>query len=250
MATHCVVLPHECADGAANMAFDEAMLDAVAADPTRAYFRTYGWTTPTLSLGYFQRLAEADIDPRWRLVPKVRRLTGGGALWHHHEITYALVLSREHTLARDSKALYRAVHEAIASELRSEGIEAARRGNDGAEGIDEPRPFLCFTGYDAEDIVSRGAKLVGSAQRRRAGAVLQHGALLLARSPLTPALAGANNLTPQPREDGYWRERLERRVPAALGFLPTLGAPDLRLVERAVELERSVYRCSAWNNRR
>src|ERR1700678_3435608 len=94
--TTCHVLPHEAADGPANMALDEALLETGANGAGPAYLRPYGWTTPTLSLGYFQRLAELQVEPRFQSVPLVRRLTGGGAIWHHHELTYALIIPAIH----------------------------------------------------------------------------------------------------------------------------------------------------------
>src|SRR2546421_10060311 len=94
------VLPHATSDGPGNMALDEALLDAVAADPSAAVFRTYEWSVPTLSLGYFQGVAEAEADPRWREGPLVRRPTGGGAIWAHHELTHALAVPRPPPPAR------------------------------------------------------------------------------------------------------------------------------------------------------
>jgi lipoate-protein ligase A len=163
----CGILPYAAADGPANMAWDEALLDAAANGGEAAYLRCYGWTVPTLSLGYFQRLAEIRADPRWQTVPIVRRLTGGGAIWHHHEVTYALAVPASHEQTRLNTALYRAVHEAIAAVLAEEGVTARRRG-DGtpASWARRNRPALCFTDRDAEDIVIHGYKLVGSAQRR------------------------------------------------------------------------------------
>ena len=96
----CQILPYEIASGPANMALDEALLDRVSAQPEFAYLRMYGWTVPTLSLGYFQHLAQARAEPRWRSVPLVRRATGGGAIWHHHELTYALALPARHPQAQ------------------------------------------------------------------------------------------------------------------------------------------------------
>src|SRR5437868_9532074 len=126
--TPMVILPHTTSDGPGNMALDEALLDVVAADPSAAVFRTYEWSVPTLSLGYFQGVAEAEADPRWREVPLVRRPTGGGAIWHHHELTYTLVVPRSHPLAQRPAELYRATHAAIAEVLRAQGIAADRRG--------------------------------------------------------------------------------------------------------------------------
>ena len=123
-AMRCLVLPHEDADGPTNMARDEAMLDFVGQNPESAAFRTYGWTEPTLSLGYFQSALKVESDPRWKDVPAVRRPTGGGAIWHDREITYALAVPHACPLSGRSRELYRAVHRAIAELLRERGVDA------------------------------------------------------------------------------------------------------------------------------
>jgi lipoate-protein ligase A len=245
----CRVLLHEDADGPGNMARDEALLDAVAASPTGAVFRTYGWTEPTLSLGYFQAIAEAEADPRWRDVPTVRRPTGGGAIWHHHELTYALAVPRTHPMATRAAELYRAVHAAIAETLRGRGVVAVRRGPTAA---DPPpaRPLLCFTDRDDEDLVVRGVKVVGSAQRRRRGAVLQHGSLLLGRSVRTPELPGLGDLADAATTVPSWSALLRSRIPEALGLHARDGEPTAEERARASALEREVYRNPAWTRRR
>jgi lipoate-protein ligase A len=245
----CRVLPHETADGPALMALDEALLDAVAADPSAAAFRTYEWDPPTLSLGYFQATADVAADPRWRGVPVVRRPTGGGAIWHHHEVTYALVVPRGHPLARRSGDLYRAVHSAIADLLRARGVAAGRRGET-PQAVAADRPFLCFADRDPEDVVAGGSKLVGSAQRRRSGAVLQHGSVLLARSPATPELPGASDLAPVAAERSAWAALLRDEIPAALGLRPHADEVTRAERERAAALERAVYRRPSWTARR
>jgi lipoate-protein ligase A len=249
MATTCWVLPHETADGPANMALDAALLDAVAEDPSAAWLRTYGWTAPTLSLGYFQRWADAQADPRWRDAPIVRRPTGGGAIWHDRELTYALVVPGDHPLARPSTALYRAVHEAIARLLRAQGLAADRRG-DAVAPESANRPFLCFTDRDPEDIVAGGTKVVGSAQRRRSGAVLQHGSLLVARSPTTPELLGAGDLAPVTPNVMDWAHLMGEQIPEALALLARpRDVPDA-VRERSRTLERTVYRDPRWTRLR
>ena len=119
MTIPCYQIPYAIAGGPANMALDEALLEWVAGRSDAVFLRTYGWLEPTLTLGYFQSLSEALAEPRWQWVPLVRRATGGGAIWHDHELTYAVVLPAHHARARPSAALYQAVHAAIAAALRA-----------------------------------------------------------------------------------------------------------------------------------
>ncbi len=119
MTIQCYQLPYTIAGGPANMALDEALLEWIADRPDAGCLRTYGWAEPTLTLGYFQSLSQALAEPRWRGVPVVRRATGGGAIWHDHELTYAIVLPSHHARARPSTALYQTVHAAITATLRA-----------------------------------------------------------------------------------------------------------------------------------
>jgi lipoate-protein ligase A len=246
----CLVLPYSVADGSANMAADEAMLEAAALGGP-AILRFYSWAVPTLSLGYFQRIDRMRADPRWRGVPLVRRPTGGGAIWHDRELTYAIAVPPGFPLGRPSTALYRAVHEAIASELADRGLPARRRGQPGEEQRSGPdRPFLCFTDSDPDDIVSNGHKVVGSAQRRRGGAVVQHGSVLLARSPVAPELPGVSDLARLPDRPHEWEGPLLQRIAAVLGLRATPGAWPAPLRERSLALEASRYRSPAWTEAR
>jgi lipoate-protein ligase A len=247
----CLLLPHEDGDGPENMARDEALLELVAAAPDAAAFRTYGWTEPTLSLGYFQSIGEVESDPRWRPVPVVRRPTGGGAIWHDRELTYALAVPRSSPLSRQGVALYRAVHGAIAGLLSGFGLDARRRGGDALPpGGVRPRPFLCFTDLDPEDIVSGPVKLVGSAQRRRSGAILQHGSVLLVCSDRAPELPGASDVGAVPGDPAVWADLLRRRLPEALGFRSEPARWSASVRARAREIEAMVYRNPGWTRRR
>jgi lipoate-protein ligase A len=237
------------------MAMDEALLERVARCPRAAFFRTYGWAAPTLSLGYFQSFAQAAAEPSWRSVPFVRRATGGGAIWHHHELTYSLVLPSSHSQASPPAALYRAVHAAIAASITRQGLQAGPRS--AAEALHRgtgrlERPFLCFDDHDPEDVVAAGGKVVGSAQRRRSGAILQHGSILLRQSTLTREHRGICDLANLPVDPLFWSAAIEKGLMKALSLaalacdLPTQA--DLR--NRAGELERAVYRAEAWTARR
>ncbi len=229
------------------MALDEALLDAACTGQPRILLRTYGWSVPTLSLGYFQGLDLVRADSRWSSVAIVRRLTGGGAIWHHHELTYALAVPREHPLARPSTQLYRAVHAAIVGGLVEFGVRADRRGEVfPLAGCERSRPLLCFTDRSAEDILLDGTKIVGSAQRRRRGAVLQHGSVLLARSCQTPELSGlcdVADLSADPRE---WSDRLAEWIGKAVAqHCVAVPVPE-EIRSLAKERELSRYRDRAW----
>ena len=173
----CRLLPLETHDGPLNMAIDEALLTSCEAGGAPLTLRLYAWAAPTLSLGYFQDAAAAG--PRLGGLPVVRRLTGGGAIVHDAELTYSLTwrLSQETGIPRSASGSYAHFNRALAAALRNLGVAP----DSPAEG-DASRAFLCFERRSRYDILVRGHKVVGSAQRRRPGAALQHGSILLGKS--------------------------------------------------------------------
>ena len=166
-------------DGPTNMARDEHLLHSESLRP--GALRIYGWDPPTLSLGCFQRYDEiARLPAELRNLPIVRRLTGGGALLHDREVTYCLGLDDSVPIARQPPvALYRLAHDAWRAALAQHG-QFAEMAPDSAP-LPTPRtgPFFCFARPGRTDLVVAGKKLLGSAQRRMRGRVLQHGSLLL-----------------------------------------------------------------------
>ncbi len=168
-------------DGPSNMARDEHLLYCAAIAP--AAVRIYAWSTATLSLGYFQRRAAIDeLSEHLRALPRVRRLTGGGAILHDQEITYSLVASDALPIARRAPAdLYALVHEAWRSALLTGGVVTQLAPD--SFPLPSPRsgPFFCFARPGRTDLLLGGEKLLGSAQRRIPGRVLQHGSLILGK---------------------------------------------------------------------
>ena len=215
MDTCRVLIDSEPASGSWNMAVDEALLESAVERRTCA-LRLYRWSEATLSLGYFQP-EDARNHPRFAALPAVRRLSGGGAILHHDELTYSCAIPPGHPLAADPLRLYVRVHEQIISLLNDCQIAAGLRG-EVLRGQDEP--FLCFGRGDPRDIVLAGHKIVGSAQRRRRGAILQHGALLLEHSTHAPEFPGLFNLVPTTLQDD---ESLMRSIAAALRQIPALA---------------------------
>ena len=184
--------------GEVNMAVDEA-LQKNATSNWPIVMRVYQWDRPTLSLGHFQRLEDRDSNPLLAELPWVRRKTGGGAIVHDLELTYSIVIPNriDQPTKGHSESLYRAIHLSLVENLRSLGWDAklSESCTCKTNGSLVPEPFLCFLRRSPVDIVVNGDKIVGSAQRRSATGLLQHGSLLLRRSQSTPELCGLLDTT-------------------------------------------------------
>ncbi|MFO0843996.1 MAG: lipoate--protein ligase family protein [Gemmataceae bacterium] len=178
------LLPWSVAGGPVNMAEDEALLDS--ADEGVASLRFYGWSEPTLSLGYFQPSAPALAYPGLAGLPWLRRHSGGAALVHHHELTYALALPA----GASGTSWIARLHGYVQSALARLGVESSL-----CEREEKLGEVLCFRHHTPGDLIVGGHKVAGSAQRKRRGALLQHGGILLARSVYTPELPGLAELT-------------------------------------------------------
>ena len=176
----CRLLPYAVADGPHNMAADEMLLGT--AGPA---LRFYGWSEPTVSLGYFQSHAARLPGLRY-----VRRPSGGMMLVHHHELTYALALPVGAS-CQGREPWLRRMHRVIAAALAEFGIVARLHEPPDAH-RDTP---LCFRHFTAGDLLVAGAKVAGSAQRKHRGGLMQHGGILLAASPFAPELPGLHELT-------------------------------------------------------
>lgn len=165
------------APGAWNMALDEALADGIR-EGGAPVLRLYRWSPPCLSLGRNQPAAGRYDDDalRRRGIDVVRRPTGGRAVLHHRELTYSVVMA-EGALG-SPRAAYAAVNRALVAGLRRLGVDARLQPRTGSRA---PAPSLapCFRDPVEGEVTAAGRKLVGSAQRRDRGVLLQHGSLLL-----------------------------------------------------------------------
>lgn len=235
-------------NGPWNMAVDEALLQSAAATG-RAAIRFYGWSVPTVSLGYFQRAADRAAHGPSGACALVRRMTGGGAIVHDRELTYSLALPAWHPLAADHQRLYLVVHTALIEALGEWGIRA-ELSLPGERPTGARLPFLCFLRRAPGDVLIGGVKLAGSAQRRRSGAVLQQGSVLLARSPAAPELPGIEEAALRqiapPDLAQAWLARLQAHL--GMGWCDDrLGADEQRQAERLVAQR---YAAEQWTKKR
>ena len=167
------------ADGATNMAIDEAILRGVAAALAPPTLRFYAWEPPSLSLGRAQPATDVDLQALQAAgFGLVRRPTGGKAILHVDELTYSVVvLEREPRVAGGIVDSYRRLSAGLIRGLERLGVAnlAADRKADN-HGLEGP---VCFEVPSDYEITAGGRKLAGSAQMRARGVVLQHGAVPL-----------------------------------------------------------------------
>ena len=188
------------ATGPRNMAVDHAL--AACLRPGQAVLRIYGWSCPTVSFGRNEP-ARNRYDPaagRRAGFEFVRRPTGGRAVLHDRELTYSVVLSLP--TRGGLRATYRLINRGLVEGLRSLGVPAAMAEGGGLSmGLDSGP---CFEEPAPGDITVGGRKLVGSAQARLEGAILQHGSLLI--GPGQDRLLGLLSTSAGSRMDTHARE--------------------------------------------
>jgi len=181
--------------GCYNMAVDEVLLNQVSnqADLPVTYVRFFQWDKATLSLGFSQKVARAvnlDFCKR-KKIDLVRRITGGKAVLHDREITYSVVSNDPYFFPlRDIVETYKLIALALRLGFKAMGLDtqlASRAIRPAA--LKEKSSSACFAISHHYEILCRGRKLVGSAQRRTKSAFLQHGSILLEFDPVQLANA-------------------------------------------------------------
>lgn len=143
-----------------NMGLDEAILDHVSRGMSPPTLRFYGWSPAAVSLGYFQNVDD-EVDKKacsQSGVDLVRRITGGGAVYHDVELTYSYIAPQDE-VPKDILESYAQVSQGLIQGFRNIGVDA------------EFSPL--------NDIMSEGKKISGNAQTRRKRCILQHGTILL-----------------------------------------------------------------------
>lgn len=173
-------LPYTEHTGAENMAIDEAiMLEIAKGTQTMPTLRFYGWNPPALSLGYSQSYAKEVAEQACQAagIDIIRRPTGGRAVLHQYELTYSVIAPEtdEHVKGTVIQS-YLKISRALLQGFQALGIPAEMIAH-------ESKPALgsaaCFDAPSWYELVVAGRKLVGSAQVRRKGILLQHGSIIL-----------------------------------------------------------------------
>jgi lipoate-protein ligase A len=215
---------------ARNMAMDEALL-LTAAQRGRPLLRFYAWDRPAVTIGYVQRATAAPATG----YTVVRRPTGGGVVYHDHDLTYSVVLPPEHRLAAVERLTsYAWVNQAVRNGLRRLGLEARLARNQIPGSVDRAT-MVCFRHPTRYDVLGAGGKVAGSAQRRTRSGLLHQGSVQFGQPLPVPRDALAAAIT-----EGFQEQGVHFRDYAA--------PPELDALCRRLEAER--YAQARWNQRR
>ena len=214
------------APGAWNMAVDEAILESAGRGEVEPTLRLYAWDPPCLSLGYAQPIDDIDrtyLDQNgWQIV---RRPTGGRAILHTDELTYAVMgPASEPRLAGSVLESYQRLSEALLTTLHSLGLTANATAKDDSTPINHNSNPVCFEAPSHYEITFHGKKLIGSAQARRKEGFLQHGSLPL-----------HGDLTRITQTLHYHDQEVRKSATS-------------RLLERAVTVEGALNHKISWDN--
>lgn len=211
-----------------NMAVDEALLNAMPRLGAPV-LRGYGWTEPAASFGYFQKYAEVAATTRLR--PLVRRPTGGGIVPHDADWTYSAVFPAGHEWhSLKAEASYRRIHDWLRRAFAELNVATEL-----APCCRKSLPGQCFAGHEKSDLLWRGKKIAGAAQRRNQLGLLIQGSvqpppLALARQDFEAAMRAVAE-----RDFGVcWRE----------------FALDAESHENAAQFVRQKYAQTGYNQRR
>ena len=211
-----------------NMAIDEVALEHAAELEEKVLLRIYDWDTPSVSYGRSQ-IYPAELADRYTLV---RRPTGGGVVYHDHDLTYTLVIPNGHPItALDRMASYKVVHEAIADILHRQGMEAELKADE-QENVDRAT-MQCFVSPSRFDVMGPGgAKFAGAAQRRTREGILHQGSLLF----------------DQPGRLEQVRAELPSALTAAFNAEAQLWSPPAEWIAEAELLAVNKYQTPEWLN--
>jgi lipoate-protein ligase A len=266
------LLRHPTSHGDWNMAVDEALLERVIAGQSAPVLRLYAWQPACLSLGQAQPAADVDREQLasqgWELV---RRPTGGRAILHVDELTYAVIAPvGEPRVKGTLLESYLKLSQALKAALALLGLDVNAREDAGAAQAARSRNPVCFEETSSYEILFKDKKILGSAQARRGNAFLQHGALplngnmaritqvlafpdeTLRQAAAEKLLARATTLESALGRAVAWEDAalaFEQGFRQALGIdfqTSELNTEELALAEK---LQREKYGCDAWTLR-
>jgi lipoate-protein ligase A len=250
-----------------NMALDEAIAVAVRKNTVPPTLRIYGWNAPSVSIGYFQRIADIDTEYCFENhMPIVRRMTGGRAIFHGDDITYGFsVKTLSGLFSGGLLDSYKKISIALSLALTRIGLSPESkcvRGNRRSSSSSPRNPF-CFQAISFGEIAINGRKIVGSAQKRWTDGLLQQGSVpflvdsekvtrifkLNSLQEIEESTAGLKEISPA-IEYATFKDAVSISFEETFGIKFLSSSPSHGEISIARELEAQKYLSHEWTFRR
>ena len=251
-----------------NMALDEAVAAAVRNDQAPPTLRLYGWDTPSVTIGCFQKISEVDsVYCNQNDIPVVRRPTGGRAVLHGNDLTYSFsVKTRTGLFSGSLLDSYKKISAAFSNAFLKTGISAElnllkdiRRGQHAKV---RKSPF-CFQSVSFGEITVDSKKIIGSAQKRWTDGLLQQGSIPIviekdnlakvfrmdAHRKMRDSFAGLHDIFPDMNPDDL-KTVIRIAFEETFHVRLTISSPSSEEVSLAKDLEKEKYLKDEWNHRR
>src|ERR1039457_5751979 len=214
-------------DAAFNMALDEALLEAMPR-LGKPVLRLYGWTEPAATFGYFQKFSE--VERATHLRPLIRRPTGGGLVPHDADWTYSAVFPPGHEWhSLKAEESYRRIHDWLPQAFAKLKIETEL-----APCCKRSLPGQCFVGHEKSDLLWRGKKIAGAAQRRNKLGLLIQGSVQ----------------PPLPLARGDWEDAMRGVAEKHFSVAWTDFAPDAKLLATSTKSGQEKSSQPCYNRKR
>jgi lipoyl(octanoyl) transferase len=246
------------------MAVDEAVSLSVKKETAPPTLRLYGWAVPSVTIGYFQKITEINVDYcRLNDIPVVRRITGGRAILHADEMTYSLSVRTKGQFTGGLLDSYRRISAAFHGAFIKAGmspeltLNSRLRRLSSQHGVRSP---LCFKSVSYGELTIQEMKVIGSAQKRWPDGLLQQGAIpfSLDRDKISRVfglkdtertMAGLREIVPDLDADQF-RNAVRLSFEETFNIQWSLSPLSREELSLAQELEEEKYLSRQWNFRR
>ena len=256
-------------NAAYNMALDETIASLVRKEDMPPALRLYGWYTPSVSIGCFQKISDVDISYcTEKNIPIVRRPTGGRAIFHTQEITYSFSVKTKSGLF--SKGLldsYKKISTALGLALSKTGftpeLKILRETARSSPSDHSSKSPLCFKSISYGEVSVNNNKIIGSAQKRWPGGLLQQGSIPLSidkygtsrifrirsDNSMMGSFKGLNDISPDLHIDSI-KNAIRISFEETFDVKLILSSPSHKEISLAQELEARKYLSHEWNFKR
>ena len=242
------------------MAVDEAVSLSVKKETAPPTLRFYGWASPAITIGYFQKISEIDVDYcMLNDIPVVRRITGGRAILHADEMTYSFSVRAKGQFSGGLLDSYRRISAAFYDAFIKAGMSPELTLKSRTRRLSLKSP-LCFESASYGELTIHKKKVIGAAQKRWIDGLLQQGSIpfsldrheinrVFGLKDTERTMAGLTEIVPDVNP-GQFKKAVKLSFEETFNIQWNVSPLSLEELSLARELEEEKYRSRQWNFRR